>query len=71
MHDKKKNQLIKTDPELMQMLALVDKDTKLVILTVFLKLQKLRHGRFLFFFWIQIRLLELKSTMSEVKKKMH
>lgn len=50
MHDKKKNQLIKTDPELMQMLALVDKDTKLVILTVFLKLQKLRHGRFLFFF---------------------
>lgn len=49
MHDEKKNQLIKTDPELLQMLALVDKDTKLVILTVFLKLQKLRHGSFFFF----------------------
>ena len=47
------------------MLELVDKDTKLAILTILHKLQKLRHGRFSFFL-IWINLLELKSTMSEV-----
>ena len=34
------------------MLELVDKDTKLAILTILHKLQKLRHGRFSFFFYL-------------------
>lgn len=58
------NQSIDINPELTQILELVDKDIKIVIITICVQKIKQRHERHL---KKQIEILELKPTMCEKK----
>lgn len=66
-----KIQLIKTDPEIIQMVKLADKVLKVIILVVFhmfkkwIKTEQLSHEKYK---KTHIEFLEMKTTLSEVKK---
>lgn len=71
MHKEEKIQLIKTDPEIIQMVKLADKVLKVIILVVFhmfkkwIKTEQLSHEKYK---KTHIEFLEMKTTLSEVKK---